>query len=61
MKIYTLTIVYNDKDEEIEYIHEELKSETEAFLEDIIGTDLAGYIDEDENGDSTSFHIVGKA
>ena len=61
MKIYTLTIVYNDKDEEIEYIHEELKSETEAFLEDMIGTDLAGYIDEDEDGDSTSFHIVGKA
>ena len=50
MKIYTLTIVYNDKDEEIEYIHEELKSETEALLEDMVGTDLAGYIDEDEDG-----------
>jgi len=61
MKIYTLTIVYNDKDEEIEYIHEELKSETEAFLEDMIGTDLAGYIDEDEDGPSAGFHIVGKA
>ena len=61
MKIYTLTIVYNDKDEEIEYIHEELKSETEAFLEEMVGADLAGYIDEDEDGDSASFHIVGKA
>ena len=61
MKIYTLTIVYNDKDEEIEYIHEELKSETEALLEDMIGTDLAEYIDEDDDGDSTSFHIVGEA
>ena len=61
MKIYTLTIVYNDKDEEIEYIHEELKSETEAFLEDMIGTDLAEYLDEDEDGPSTGFHIVGKA
>ena len=61
MKIYTLTIVYNDKDEEIEYIHEELKSETEAFLEDMISTDLVEYLDEDEDGDSTSFHIVGKA
>ena len=40
MKIYTLTIVYNENDEEIEYIHEELKSETEAFLEDMISTDL---------------------
>ena len=59
MKIYTLTIVYNDKDEEIEYIHEELKSETEALLEDMVGADLTGYIDED--GDPTSFHIVGKA
>ena len=61
MKIYTLTIVYNDKDEEIEYIHEELKSETEALLEDMVGADLAGYIEEDEDGDPTSFHIVGKA
>ena len=61
MKIYTLTIVYNDKDEEIEYIHEELKSETEALLEDMVAIDLAGYIDEDEDGDPTSFHIVGKA
>ena len=48
MKIYTLTFDYNDKDEEIEYIHEELKSETEALLEDMVGADLAEYIDEDE-------------
>ena len=61
MKIYTLTIVYNENDEEIEYIHEELKSETEALLEDMVGTDLAGYIEEDEDGDPTSFNIVGKA
>ena len=61
MKIYTLTIVYNENDEEIEYIHEELKSETEALLEDMVGTDLAGYIDEVDDGDATSFHIVGKA
>ena len=61
MKIYTLTIVYNENDEEIEYIHEELKSETEALLEDMVGTDLAGYIDEDEDGAPTSFNIVGKA
>ena len=61
MKIYTLTIVYNDKDEEIEYIHEELKSETEAFLEEMVGADLAGCIDEDDDGDATSFNIVGKA
>ena len=61
MKIYTLTIVYNENDEEIEYIQEELKSDTEASLEDMIGADLAGYIDEDEDGDSASFHIVAKA
>ena len=61
MKIYTLTIVYNDVDEEIEYIHEELKSETEALLEDMVGADLAGYIDEDDDGPTTSFHIVGEA
>ena len=61
MKIYTLTIVYNDKDEEIEYIHEELKSETEALLEDMVGADLAEYLKEDEDGPSTSFNIVGEA
>ena len=61
MKIYTLTIVYNENDEEIEYIHEELKSETEAFLEDMIGAELAGYIDEDDDGPTTSFNIVGEA
>ena len=61
MKIYTLTIVYNDKDEEIEYIHEELKSDTEMLLEDMIGVELAEYLNEDEDGPSTSFHIVGEA
>ena len=61
MKIYTLTIVYNEKDEEVEYIQEELKSEPEALLEDMVGTDLAGYIDEDEDGLTTSFNIVGEA
>ena len=61
MKIYTLTIVYNENDEEIEYIHEELKSETEAFLEDMVGAELASYIDEDDDGPSKGFHIVGKA
>ena len=60
MKIYTLTIVYNENDEEIEYIHEELKSETEALLEDMVGTDLAGYIDEDEDGDYTSYDSRGR-
>ena len=61
MKIYTLTIVYNDKDEEIEYIHEELKSETEALLEDMVAVDLTDCMEEDEDGDATSFHIVRKA
>ena len=61
MKIYTLTIVYDDKEEEIEYIHEELKSETEALLEDMIGTELAEYLNEDDDGPSTSFNIVGEA
>lgn len=61
MKIYTLTIVYNDKDEEIEYIHEELKSETDTLLEDMVAIDLTGCMEEDDDGDPTSFHIVGKA
>ena len=61
MKIYTLTIAYNEENEEVEYIHEELKSETEALLEDMVAIDLAGCMEEDEDGDRTSFHIIGKA
>ena len=61
MKIYTLTIVYNDKDEEIESIQEELRSETEVLLSDMVEADLAGYLNEDEDGITTSFNIVGEA
>ena len=61
MKIYTLTIAYNEENEEVEYIHEELKSETEALLEDMVAIDLAGCMEEDEDGAPTSFHIIGKA
>ena len=61
MKIYTLTIVYNEKDEEIESIQEELRSDTEMLLEDMIGVELAEYLNEDEDEPSTSFHIVGEA
>ena len=61
MKIYTLTIAYNEENEEVEYIHEELKSETEALLEVMVAIDLAGCMEEDEDGDPTSFHIIGKA
>ena len=61
MKIYTLTIVYNEKDEEIESIQEELRSDTEMLLEDMIGVELAEYLNEDEDGPSTSFNIVGEA
>tara|TARA_R110000765_G_scaffold269608_1_gene368556 strand:+ start:387 stop:563 length:177 start_codon:yes stop_codon:yes gene_type:complete len=58
MKIYTLTIVYNDKDEEVEYIEEELRSDNEAFFEDV---DLTEYLDENDKGIPTSFNIVGEA
>ena len=32
MKVYTLTIVYNDKDDTIEYIEEEITEDTPTVL-----------------------------
>ena len=61
MKIYTLTIVYNEETEEIEYIQEELKGETEALMSDMIEEDIDIYLDEEDDGLETGFNIVGKA
>ena len=61
MKIYTLTIVYNDETEEIEYICEEIgKHGEDAVLER--GTiDLEGYFDEEGLELFSGSYIVGEA
>ena len=61
MKIYTLTIVYNDDTEEIEYICEEIgKQGGEAVIER--GTiELEGYFDEEGLELIAGSYIVGEA
>ena len=61
MKIYTLTIVYNEETEEIEYIQEELQGQTEALMSEMIEEDIEVYLDEEDDGFGTGFNIVGKA
>ena len=57
MKVYTLTIVYDDKKEEIEYISEEIEGDTEGVLE----LSLKDVLDEDDTEFVEGCHIIGKA
>ena len=57
MKVYTLTIVQDDKKEEIEYISEEIEGDTEGVLE----ISLKEVLDEDDTELVEGRHIIGKA
>tara|TARA_R100000781_G_scaffold71025_1_gene44508 strand:+ start:1830 stop:2003 length:174 start_codon:yes stop_codon:yes gene_type:complete len=57
MKVYTLTIVYDDKKEEIEYISEEIEGDTEGVLE----LSLKEVLDEDDTELVEGCNIIGKA
>ena len=57
MKVYTLTIVYDDKKEEIEYISEEIAGDTEGVLE----VSLKEALDEDDTELIDGCHIIGEA
>jgi len=61
MKVYHLTIVYNEKTEEIEYIQEELQGETESLLTEFAEIDLQGYFDEEDSDFIKGCYIIGKA
>ena len=61
MKIYTLTIVYNDKKEEIEYLSEEIEQDGSEILTERGIVDLEGYFDEDGLEVIASSCIVGEA
>ena len=61
MKVYTLTIVYDEEKEEIQYVSEELEGETEALLKEYAEVDLGTYLDEDEDEFVKGCYIVGKA
>ena len=50
MKVYTLTIAYNDKTEEIEYIHEEIEEDggtSDPIFYDTVDID-EDYFDDEE-------------
>ena len=60
MKVYTLTIVYDDETDEIEYLSEEIEGSAESVLEEC-GAIRGDEIDSDEIEISTGFNIIGEA
>ena len=61
-KIYTLTIVYNDELEEVEYLQETIcVDNTEAVDKASILVDLSDYWDEDTLKQLTDHHYVAEA
>ena len=61
MKVYTLTIVYNDKEEEIEYLKEELETDKIEVHTDYGTVDIEGYFDEEGLELIASSYIIGEA
>ena len=61
MKIYTLTIVYNEEKEEIEYISEEIEGDEKEILLERGVVDIGDYFDEETMKLITGCYIVGEA
>ena len=61
MKIYTLTIVYDDKMEEIEYISEEIEGDSQSTLEEYGVIETGESFDDEDLMLITGCHIIGKA
>ena len=61
MKIYTLTIVYNDEKEEIEYLTEEIQGDGSEVVRERGIVDLDDYFDEDDLKIISGSYIVGEA
>jgi len=61
MKIYTLTIVYNEEKEEIEYISEEIDGGSRGVLQEHGVVDLGEYFDEEDLEFISGCYIVGEA
>ena len=61
MKIYTLTIAYNEEKEEIEYITEQLEGSSESVLEEHGVVNLGDYYDEDDLKLIADSYIIGEA
>ena len=61
MKIYTLTIAYNEDTEEIEYIQEEVTEKEEYTDEDFVIEYEEGYFSDEELLDMLQTGEVGEA
>ena len=61
MKVYTLTIVYNDKTEEVEYLSEEIEGPAQSMLEECGAISIGDDVDKDEIEISNGFNIIGEA
>ena len=61
MKIYTLTIAYNEEKEEIEYISEEIEGGSDSVLQEYGVINLSEYFDEDDLKFVAGCYIVGEA
>ena len=61
MKVYTLTIEYNEEKEEIEYICEELNDKTEHIIIERGTIDIADYFDEEGLDLISGCYIIGEA
>ena len=61
MKVYTLTIAYNEEKEEIEYITEQLEGSSESVLEGHGVVIIGDYFDEDDLKVIAGSYIVGEA
>ena len=61
MKVYTLTIEYNEEKEEIEYICEELNDKTEHVIIERGTIDIADYFDEEGLDLISGCYIIGEA
>jgi len=61
MKIYTLTIVYNEEKEEIEYISEELEGGIESVLREHGIVEMGEHLDKEDLDMIVGCHIVGEA
>ena len=61
MKIYVLTIAYNDEKEEVEYLTEELQADEGEFIQNSGIVELEGYFDEDELKIISGSYIIGEA
>jgi hypothetical protein len=61
MKVYTLTIVYNDEKEEIEYLSEEIQGDGSEILTERGLVEIDEYFDKDDLELITGSYIVGEA